>query len=212
MVLDLVRRSGVKYEAHHNLTTCDPPEVVYHVREQPDVVIDRPLYTMWQLVRRHHSPPRRTARYCCEELKERGGAGRIVVTGIRWAESGRRANRGMLEACYKDKTKRYLHVIIDWSTSDVWSYLRERKIPYCSLYDEGWTRIGCVLCPMTRDVERQMARWPQIARAWERAVKATWKPDNPTFKSPEQYWQWWLNRDAPKPDNEMPLFCRDEQE
>jgi phosphoadenosine phosphosulfate reductase len=36
VVLDLVRRSGVKYEAHHNLTTCDPPELVRHVKEQPD--------------------------------------------------------------------------------------------------------------------------------------------------------------------------------
>ena len=28
VILDLVRRSGVKYEAHHHLTTADPPEIV----------------------------------------------------------------------------------------------------------------------------------------------------------------------------------------
>ena len=209
VVLDLVRRSDVKYDAHHNLTTCDPPEVVRHVKEQTDVVIDRPQYTMWELVRRRIMPPRRTARYCCEELKERGGQGRTVVTGVRWAESNRRATRKMVESCYKDPSKHYLHPIIDWTTSDVWSYIRERGIKVCSLYAEGQTRVGCVLCPMTRDVERQMARWPQIARAWERAVKATYKPGKSYGETPEEYWQWWLNRDASSQENETPLFFED---
>lgn len=35
-------------------------------------------------------PPTRIARYCCSELKERGGTGRVVVTGVRWSESQRR--------------------------------------------------------------------------------------------------------------------------
>jgi len=212
VILDLARRSGCKYDAHHNLTTCDPPELVRHVKEQIDVEIHRPRKTMWQLIRERQGPPRRNMRYCCEELKEGGGTGRLVVTGVRWAESRSRAARKMVEACYKDATKRYLHVIIDWTATDVWQYLRERQIRYCSLYDEGFTRLGCVLCPMTRDIERQMARWPQIARAWERAIKATWKPDKPTFQNPEEYWRWWLDRDASKPDHEMPLFCKEDTE
>ena len=66
VIIDLVRRSGVKYEAHHHLTTADPPEVVWHVKEQPDVIIDIPKETMWQLIRRKKMPPRRRARYSCE--------------------------------------------------------------------------------------------------------------------------------------------------
>jgi phosphoadenosine phosphosulfate reductase len=209
VILDLVRRSGVKYDAHHHLTTCDPPEVVRHVKEQADVVIDRPPYTIWELVRRHHSPPRRMARYCCAELKEHGGSGRVVVTGVRWAESSRRATRKMVEQCYRDPTRKFLSPIIDWGTSDVWSYIKDRRIQTCCLYAEGQTRVGCVLCPMTRNVEQQIARWPQIARAWERAIKATFKPGKSPGNTPEEYWQWWLNRDAPTPDNKMPLFFRD---
>ena len=46
VILDLVRRSGVKYTAHHHLTTADPPEVVRHVKTQLGVIIVRPNLTM----------------------------------------------------------------------------------------------------------------------------------------------------------------------
>lgn len=196
VILDLVRRSGVKYTAHHALTTADPPEVVRHVKEQADVIIHRPKHTMWQLIRQHHCPPRRNMRYCCETQKEAGGTGHVVVTGIRWAESSARSARGMVESCYRDPNKKYLNVIIDWSTEEVWSYIREHNIKVCSLYAEGFTRLGCVLCPMVRDVEIYMNRWPKICRAWERAIKATYNPAKGAYGSPEEYWQWWLHRDA----------------
>ena len=201
-ILDLVRRSGVKYDAHHSLTTADPPEVVRHVKTQPDVEIHRPKLTMWQLIRKKKMPPRRMARYCCATQKEGGGAGRIVVTGVRWSESYRRSKRKMVENCYTDTTRRFLHVIIDWTDTNVWDYIGDRKIPYCSLYDEGFHRIGCVLCPMNRDVALHIAKWPQIARAWERAIKATWVEGKSPGETPEEYWQWWLDRDAKSPISE----------
>jgi len=202
VVLDLVRRAGVKYDAHHNLTTADPPEVVMHVREQPDVTIHRPERTMWQLIRDMGFAPTRYIRYCCATQKECGGVGRLVVTGVRWAESGRRSKRQMVESCWRDPSKRYLNLIIDWTDADVWSYIRQRRIKYCSLYDEGFTRIGCVLCPLAGDVEMERKRWPAIARAWERAIKAAYNknPDKNPFDSAEEYWQWWLSREnRPQP-------------
>lgn len=45
---------------------------------------------MWNLIVRKGTPPLRISRYCCSELKEPNGKGRIVVTGVRWAESSRR--------------------------------------------------------------------------------------------------------------------------
>ena len=92
----LAQLAGVKFEAVHNLTTVDAPETVRYVQSQPDVRIDKSFdkngnhVTMWNLIVKKLIPPTRLVRYCCTELKERGGIGRVVVTGVRWSESRRR--------------------------------------------------------------------------------------------------------------------------
>lgn len=107
----LAQLAGVKFEAVHNLTTVDAPETVYYVKSQPDVRIShsygrdgRPV-TMWNLIARKGTPPLRNSRYCCSELKEPNGVGRIVVTGVRWAESPRRREQaGVVKFIGKPKT------------------------------------------------------------------------------------------------------------
>lgn len=91
--------AGVKYDAHYNLTTVDPPELVYFVKDKcKDVTIHYPEVSMFRLIEQKRMPPNRKIRYCCAELKENGGEGRFVVTGVRWAESiRRRNNRDLVE-------------------------------------------------------------------------------------------------------------------
>ena len=96
VILDLVRRSGVKYDAHYNVTTADPPELVYHIRRQPEVICDRPTMSMWELIPKMGIPPTRMTRYCCAVLKERAAHGRTVITGVRAAESVSRRKRHIL--------------------------------------------------------------------------------------------------------------------
>lgn len=79
--------AGVKHENHHNLTTADAPETVYYVKSIPNVIIDKPEISMWRLIEKKMIPPTRLIRYCCEELKERGGKGKVKVTGVRKKES-----------------------------------------------------------------------------------------------------------------------------
>ena len=91
VVLELAKRAMVRYEAHYNVTTVDPPELVRFIREQyPEVIFDKPRYSMRQLIVKNGMPPTRIKRYCCSELKEPNGAGRVTMTGTRWAESPRR--------------------------------------------------------------------------------------------------------------------------
>ncbi len=86
----LAALAGVKHDIVHNLTTVDAPETVYYVRSIPNVIINKPEKSMWKLIPEKGIPPTRLARYCCEELKERGGKGRVKITGVRWAESSKR--------------------------------------------------------------------------------------------------------------------------
>ena len=89
--------AGVKHEIHHNLTTADAPETVYYVKSIPNVIIDKPELSMWRLIEKKMTPPTRLIRYCCEELKERGGKGKIKVTGVRKKESVNRSkNSGLV--------------------------------------------------------------------------------------------------------------------
>jgi phosphoadenosine phosphosulfate reductase len=103
-VYHLCKMAGVKFDAHYSVTSVDPPELIYFIREHyPDVAMDIPhddegkRVSMWSLIEKKHMPPTRIVRYCCEELKECSGKGRVTVTGIRWAEStNRRMNQGLI--------------------------------------------------------------------------------------------------------------------
>lgn len=88
--------AGVKHDIVHNLTTVDAPETVRYIKSIPNIQIEMPEYSMWQLIEKKKFPPTRLIRYCCDELKEKGGKGRIKVTGVRWAESNNRNNNQSL--------------------------------------------------------------------------------------------------------------------
>ena len=105
----LLKMAGVKFDAHYNNTTVDPPELIRFIRkEYPDVEWNKPEKTMWKLIETKLMPPTRIARYCCKDLKEGGGEGRFVITGVRWAESARRKNtRKVIEFdTYGSKSKK----------------------------------------------------------------------------------------------------------
>lgn len=200
-IYELAKMAGVKFDPHYNLTGVDPPELVHFIRRfYPDVKRDLPEKTMWQLIVMKMMPPTRLVRYCCEWLKERSGEGR-VITGVRWAESLRRKKtRRLFEHCYKDRRKFYLNPIIDWSTEEVWEFIRMRDLPYPSLYDQGEKRIGCILCPMggRESMERDKERYPKIYQAYLRAFGRMLEArkrhgiQTTTWTSPESVAHWWI--------------------
>lgn len=105
----LAALAGVKHEIVHNLTTVDAPATVKYVKSIPSVTISRPELSMWQLIPKKLMPPTRLARYCCEELKERGGTGRLKLTGVRKDESKNRTeNSGLVRIIGKPKSTQKL--------------------------------------------------------------------------------------------------------
>lgn len=194
----LAQMAGVKFEAHYSVTSVDPPELVRFIKDvHPDVSFDIPrdkdgkAITMWNLIPKMGMPPTRLARYCCRELKETSGSGRVVVTGVRWAESaGRKANqflvnigekknrlvyndendesRRAVEACYRTK-RTLVNPIIDWLDEDVWEFIRGEHVEYCILYDKGYSRLGCIGCPMNGRRGEELIRYPKYKDAYYRA-------------------------------------------
>lgn len=128
----LADMSGVKYDAHYNLTSVDPPELVHFIKSFNDVQIDVPKYkdgkraTMWNLIVKKKMPPTRIARYCCEVLKETGGEGRFTVTGVRWAESSRRKNTRGGWKLLKTKVNGNLPILTTLTTKQ-WQDFVQRK-------------------------------------------------------------------------------------
>lgn len=178
VLLHLAGAAGIPYEVLHSLTTADAPETVRHVldtfrRLELDGVRcdvdthkrpDGTNVTMWNLIPRKLMPPTRLMRYCCAVLKETGGRGRWIATGVRWAESQK-----MMENCQLKGT-RVINPIIDWQESDVWDYATAEKICMNPLYCEGFRRIGCIGCPMAwKQRYKEFERYPKIKAAYVRA-------------------------------------------
>lgn len=209
VLLHLAEISGIPFEVLHSLTTADAPETVRHVYDtlkrlegkgikctvDKHVQSDGNRVTMWNLIPRKLMPPTRLARYCCAELKEGGGKGRFIATGVRWAESAaRKKNRGTLEVLHSDrkkrltlandndedrrlfetcqlKGKRVVNPIVDWQEADVLDYAAAEKIPMNPLYCEGFRRVGCIGCPMAGGKMQtvEFNRYPKIKAAYIRA-------------------------------------------
>jgi phosphoadenosine phosphosulfate reductase len=197
---ELAIRAGIPFEIMHNHTTADAPETVRFVRSEAKrfedlgikYTINMPTYkgkltSMWNLIPQKLMPPTRLVRYCCSVLKETGGAGRFIATGVRWAEStSRKNNRGIYERLGASKAskiilnndnddkrmlfencrlkaKRVVNPIVDWKDEDVFGFLEDTKAPMNPLYSEGWCRVGCVGCPMAGKKGREAGfiRWPK---------------------------------------------------
>jgi phosphoadenosine phosphosulfate reductase len=221
VILDLVKRSGVKFDAHYNITGIDPPELYYFIRDQhPEVQRHRPEVTIWSLIVKKMMPPTRLVRYCCEHLKERGGKDRTVMTGVRWAESNKRSKRRVNEACFRDSRKHYLNPIIDWSDDDVWQYIQDNLVPYCHLYDEGFLRLGCIGCPMAgKKRVAEFERWPRYKAKYIKAFAAAaanrlklgnkYGVDGDTrfrWGGGEAMFQWWMEDKHPTDDPDQTVM------
>lgn len=82
------------------------------------------------------------------------------LTGLRREQSPTRAN--LEKAEYDETTKTYkISPLLDWSTGQIFEYIRERGIPLNPLYAQGYPSIGCACC--TRPVEQgediRRGRW-----------------------------------------------------
>ena len=87
----------------------------------------------------------------------------VWFTALRREQSPTRANLQPVDdfRLPTGKKLRKISPLALWSTKDVWNYLKQRNIPVLSLYDRGYTSIGCEPCtalPLSGDDPRS-GRW-----------------------------------------------------
>ena len=106
-------------------------------------------------------------------------------------------NRDFYEICYRKK-KVTCNPIIDWTDRDVWDFLADAKIPINPLYECGFSRVGCIGCPMASKARyKEFAYWPGYQRlyirAFDRMIAERTTRGLPTdWKTGEDVFHWWM--------------------
>jgi phosphoadenosine phosphosulfate reductase len=197
VIYELVKMAGVKFKAYMNLTTIDPPAVLRFVREKyPDVNMIRPKKSFFQYIEKKQLPTRQI-RWCCEYLKEGGGANSVVILGIRKAESNKRSKRIELDEDRNCKlNKMLLSPILEWTTKDVWDFIKKHIGFWCELYDYGFRRIGCIGCPMSsynnkiRDFKfNPRFKYPMIKAINKNIENGKYS----NFENADDVFNWWIS-------------------
>lgn len=114
----------------------------------PDAQKVQELYSIQGVNGHYESIEKR--KNCCgirkiEPLKRALNGLDIWFTGLRAAQSVTRTDMPVIEW---DENFQVIKVnpLINWSESDVWDYIKENKVPYNKLHDQGFPSIGCAPC------------------------------------------------------------------
>ena len=105
-------------------------------------------------------------RHCCEVRKSRPLARALAgfdawVTGVRREQGPTRAGTAIVAADAAHGGIAKVAPLAGWSKEQVWTYIREHRLPFHPLYDQGFTSIGCAPCTRaTKPGEDERAgRW-----------------------------------------------------
>ena len=106
-----------------------------------------------------------------QELKAKRARRKSKKDGVNITNADQEQTLG----CISGKESLLISPIIHWTEQDVWEFLNNvMEVPHCSLYDDGWHRIGCIGCPMSSVNQKKIEniRYPHVKRNWIKAIKA----------------------------------------
>ncbi len=96
------------------------------------------------------------------------------------------------------KGVRAINPIIHWSDEELWGFIKEFNTPYCDLYDQGYTRLGCIGCPMSnKGREKVFEKFPKFKdyyiKAFDLMLKKREKDGKETeWKTAEEVFDRWM--------------------
>ena len=197
---ELMRISGVEHTLEYSFTGLDAPEVVRFIRKYyPNCEIRRNKRTFWMALNTH-TPPSDRLRWCCGLLKK---TKHDQVQGIRAEEGTRRAKYSRINH-WKGRTLYY--PIFHWKEWQVWEFIKENNLPYPVLYDWGFDRIGCVVCPYHSERTGKLhgkyrKHWPGFFKRFEKGIaelyyKRVSQGKTMAYDTPEEFCEAWYLDDS----------------
>ena len=161
----VLRALGTQQILHiYGDTTLEFPESYEYVKrfrkEHPKTPIitsrnkDKDFYELAETL----GSPSRQMRWCCTVFKT-GAIQRKIQTlfrnkrqiltfnGIRRSESSSRSKYDRVSDTSKIAIQKAISPIIDWLDFDVWLYILYTGIDFNTAYRNGYTRVGCWMCP-----------------------------------------------------------------
>jgi phosphoadenosine phosphosulfate reductase len=161
-----------------------------------------------RMVEKMNMPTRRGA-WCCDEYKDccKGSSCELSVKclGVRISESAKRAGAWKSFTVTK-RGDSVVAPVAYWTDADIWQVIRENNIPYCKLYDQGWSRIGCVGCPKNpKSQAREFELMPEFKAMWKEGALRCWERGQKVlnrsgeryfvskFSSPDALFEWWTS-------------------
>lgn len=136
-----------------------------------------------------------------QEMIESGNFQQTRKSGVILVNDNDEA-RDTIEQCYR-RRKTILNPIIDWEDEEVWEFIREYKVPYCNLYDNGFKRLGCIGCPMGTAQKREFELYPKYKKAYVRAFERMIQIRKErrlevAWETGEDVMEWWINKEQKK--------------
>jgi phosphoadenosine phosphosulfate reductase len=105
-------------------------------------------------------------RLCCDVRKSRPLRRALAgydawITGVRREQAATRTETAVVAPDREHAGLTKIAPLAAWSKDQVWAYIRENELPYHSLYDLGYTSIGCAPCTRatTAGEEERAGRW-----------------------------------------------------
>ncbi|HBE9444587.1 phosphoadenosine phosphosulfate reductase domain-containing protein [Clostridioides difficile] len=182
----------VKYRLISFNTSNDTAETYlylknYHYMQKENIISPKIGFYNWITKNKNYFTPSIFVRNCCSTYKEgqlskvlNKNEKAVIFLGMRKYESIKRKhydfdlNESQIRVGNKlivpNTWKRFLP-IVEWDDSDVWLYTLNRKIEYNKMYNLGFNRVGCLICPNQHDYTellikeyypKQWSRWTNI--------------------------------------------------
>ena len=143
------------------------------VEQRYGITIERvyPLNSPEEQEREHGSVLwQRNPDLCCNlrkvaPLQRKLGELQAWVTSIRRDQTTARAGAGKIEWDQRFGLVK-INPIADWSSKQVWHYIREHDVPYNELHERNYPSIGCTHCtrPVRPGEDPRAGRWAGLAK------------------------------------------------